>query len=109
MFMCNANVLDFFLEYDRKNVFKGKRVVLEISSKYVNGSIRPLIDSVFCLKNYFGADTEPDKYVDVILGAENLVKRQLRTRAASCGVIRSKIDGYALPCISTRLLAIWGR
>lgn len=69
--MCSANVLEFFIEEISEDEFKGKRV-LEIGSKYVNGSIRPLIERFLCPKNYVGTDIEPGKYVDVVLNVENL-------------------------------------
>lgn len=70
--MCDANVLEFFIEEVSEDEFRGKRI-LEVGSKYVNGSIRPLIERFLNPKNYIGADIEPGKYVDVVLGAENLV------------------------------------
>jgi SAM-dependent methyltransferase len=70
--MCNANVLEFFIEEIGEDEFKGKRV-LEIGSRYVNGSVRPFIERFLRPKNYIGVDIEPGKYVDVVLDVENLV------------------------------------
>jgi len=74
MFMCNANIFEFFIEEVRVDEFRDKRV-LEIGSRYVNGSIRPFIEKFLFSYEYIGTDIGPGKYVDVILGAENLVNR----------------------------------
>ncbi|MGB9831432.1 MAG: hypothetical protein ACP5GL_08360 [Infirmifilum sp.] len=47
--MCNAVVLEFFIESVRVEEFKGKRV-LEVGSKYVSDSVRPLIERYCLLK-----------------------------------------------------------
>jgi len=52
---------------------KEKRV-LEVGSKYVNGSVRPLIENFCSTREYVGVDIEPGKFVDVILPAEKLVE-----------------------------------
>jgi hypothetical protein len=52
--------------------FDGKRV-LEVGSKFVNGSVRPLIERFCSPRDYVGVDIEPGKYVDVVLPAEKLV------------------------------------
>lgn len=72
-FMCNVSVIEFFIEEVRMDEFKGKRV-LEVGSKYVNGSIRPLIERFVCPKEYIGVDIEDGKYVDIVLAAENLLE-----------------------------------
>jgi len=41
--MCNVAVIEFFVESVEREEFEGKRV-LEVGSKYVNGSVRPLIE-----------------------------------------------------------------
>ncbi len=48
--------------------------MLEVGSKYVNGSVRPLIEKFCRPKEYVGVDIEPGKYVDVVLPAERLVE-----------------------------------
>ena len=53
--------------------FKGK-VVIEIGSRYVNGSVRPLIEKFCKPKEYIGVDISPGKFVDKIVPAEKLVK-----------------------------------
>jgi len=53
--------------------FNGKRV-LEVGSKFVNGSVRPLIERFCQPKEYIGVDIEPGRYVDVILPAEKLIE-----------------------------------
>jgi SAM-dependent methyltransferase len=69
--MCSANVLEFFIEEAIENEFEGK-TVLEIGSKYVNGSVRPLIEKFLRPGNYVGVDIESGKYVDVVLNVEDL-------------------------------------
>lgn len=69
--MCSANVLEFFIEEVNEDEFKGKRV-LEIGSKYVNGSVRPLVEKFLCPKNYVGVDIESGKFVDLVLDVEDL-------------------------------------
>jgi len=44
--MCNIAIIEFFIDNIKPEEFKGKRV-LEVGSKYVNGSVRPLIEN-FC-------------------------------------------------------------
>jgi len=51
-----------------------KRQVLEVGSKYVNGSVRPLIERFCSPKEYVGVDIEHGKFVDLILPAEKLVE-----------------------------------
>jgi ubiquinone/menaquinone biosynthesis C-methylase UbiE len=71
--MCNVAVIEFFIENIRIEEFKGKRV-LEVGSKYINGSVRPLIKRFASPKEYIGVDIEPGKFVDVVLPAERLVE-----------------------------------
>jgi len=71
--MCNVAVIEFFIEHVRPSEFHGKRV-LEVGSKYVNGSIRPLVERFFKPKEYLGIDIEPGKFVDMVLPAEEIVK-----------------------------------
>ncbi len=71
--MCNVAVLEFFIEYAEAEEFRGKRV-LEVGSRYVNGSVRPLIEKFFQPKEYIGVDIEPGKFVDLILPAEKLLE-----------------------------------
>lgn len=51
---------------------KEKRV-LEIGSRYVSGSARPLIEKFYRPKEYIGVDTEHGKFVDLILSVEDLL------------------------------------
>ena len=44
--MCSVSVIEFFLENINCEEFYGKRVI-EVGSKYVNGSVRPIIEK-FC-------------------------------------------------------------
>jgi SAM-dependent methyltransferase len=71
--MCNVAVIEFFIENVEKEEFEDKRV-LEVGSKYVNGSVRPLIERFCSPKEYVGVDIEPGKFVDLILPAEKLVE-----------------------------------
>ena len=70
--MCNAAVLEFFIESIKAEEFNEKRI-LEVGSKYINGSVRPLIEEFFSPKEYIGVDIEPGKFVDLILPAEKLL------------------------------------
>jgi SAM-dependent methyltransferase len=68
-----VSVLDFFMRYVDCEEFAGKRV-LEVGSKFVNGSVRPLIERFCRPREYVGVDIEAGKYVDVVLPAERLVE-----------------------------------
>jgi len=68
-----VSVIEFFINNIRIEEFKGKRI-LEVGSKYVNGSVRPLIEKFASPKEYIGVDIEPGKYVDILLPAERLVE-----------------------------------
>jgi len=67
----NVPVIEFFIENVGEDEMRGKRV-LEVGSKYVNGSVRPFIERLHP-REYIGVDSEPGKYVDTILPAENIV------------------------------------
>jgi len=69
----NVAVLDFFLRNASCEEFNDKRV-LEVDSKFVNGSIRPLIERFCKPKEYIGIDIEPGKYVDIVLPVEKVVE-----------------------------------
>jgi SAM-dependent methyltransferase len=66
-------VLDFFMRSVDCGEFAGRRV-LEVGSKFVNGSVRPLIERFCRPREYVGVDIEAGKYVDVVLPAERLVE-----------------------------------
>ena len=68
----NVSVLEFFIENTESDEFEGKRVI-EVGSKYVNGSVRLLIEKFLKPKEYIGVDLEKGKFVDVVLDAEKLV------------------------------------
>ncbi|MEM4970743.1 MAG: class I SAM-dependent methyltransferase [Sulfolobales archaeon] len=68
------SVIDFFQEEVFPEHFRGKRV-LEVGSRYVNGSVRPMIQRFLNPSEYIGIDIEPGKYVDLILPAEKIVER----------------------------------
>jgi SAM-dependent methyltransferase len=71
--MCNVAVIEFFIENVERREFEGKRV-LEVGSKYINGSVRPLIERFCSPHEYIGVDVEPGRFVDLILPAEKLVE-----------------------------------
>ena len=71
--MCRVPVLEFFVEHSRVEEFYGKRV-LEVGSKYVNGSVRPVVERFLSPKEYIGIDIEPGKFVDLLLPAEKLLE-----------------------------------
>jgi len=68
----HISVLEFFIENTQKEEFENKRI-LEVGSKYVNGSVRPLIEKFFNPKEYIGVDIEKGKFVDIVCDAEKLV------------------------------------
>lgn len=70
--MCNVTVLEFFIENARAEEFDGKRV-LEVGSRYVNGSVRPFVERFLHPREYIGIDVEPGRYVDLILPAEKML------------------------------------
>lgn len=71
--MCHTSVFEFLIESVNLTDFDGKRV-LEVGSKYVNGSIRPFIETHMKPKEYVGVDIESGRFVDLVLPAEELVK-----------------------------------
>ena len=71
--MCNASGLQFFIETMKPSEFNSKEV-LEVGSRYVNGSIRPLIENFSSPTKYVGVDITPGKMVDVILPAEKVLE-----------------------------------
>jgi hypothetical protein len=68
--MCGIDVIEFFINNIRIEEFKGKRI-LEVGSKYVNGSVRPLIERFCYQKEYVGIDIEAGKFVDIVLPARD--------------------------------------
>ncbi len=68
-----VSVLDFFMRSVDCEEFAGRRG-LEVGSKFVNGSVRPLIERFCRPREYVGVDIETGKYVDVVLPAERLVE-----------------------------------
>mgnify|MGYP001772766067 CR=1 FL=1 len=72
--MCSVSVIEFFLENVDCEEFYGKRVI-EVGSKYVNGSVRPIIEKFCKPKEYIGVDIEEGKFVDVVIPAEKLVDK----------------------------------
>jgi SAM-dependent methyltransferase len=70
--MCHLSILELFIDTSYEEEFRGKRV-LEVGSKYVNGSVRPFIEKYLAPKEYIGVDIESGKYVDHVIEAENIV------------------------------------
>jgi len=68
----NIPVIEFFIENVEEHEIAAKRI-LEVGSKYVNGSVRPLIERLHP-REYIGVDIEPGKYVDTILPAQDLIE-----------------------------------
>ncbi len=71
--MCSVTVYEFFMKYVDVEEFKGKRI-LEVGSRYVNGSVRQLIERFCKPKEYVGIDIESGKFVDLLLPAERLLE-----------------------------------
>jgi len=67
------SVLEFFIENLKKEEINNKKV-LEVGSKYVNGSVRPIIEKFFQPEKYVGIDIEQGKFVDEVLPAEKLIE-----------------------------------
>ncbi|BDR91654.1 methyltransferase domain-containing protein [Vulcanisaeta souniana] len=70
--MCNVAVLEFFHNNTEPGEFLGK-AVLEVGSRYVNGSVRPFIERFLKPRLYVGIDLEPGLFVDVVTPAEFMV------------------------------------
>ena len=71
--MCHLSVIEFFIDHAKVEEFKNKRV-LEVGSKYINGSVRPLIEKFLSPREYIGIDIEPGKFVDLVLPAERILE-----------------------------------
>jgi SAM-dependent methyltransferase len=67
------SVLEFFILNTKPDDFNNKEI-LEIGSKYVNGSVRPFIEGFCKPKLYWGIDIEDGKFVDQVLPVEKLVE-----------------------------------
>ena len=59
------------MENVKKEEFENKKI-LEVGSKYVNGSVRPIVKKFLEPKEYIGVDIENGKYIDVIISTELL-------------------------------------
>ena len=71
--MCHVSVIEFFIDSIDCMEFEGKNI-LEVGAKYVNGSVRPLIEKFCKPDKYVGVDIETGKFVDEVVPAEKLVK-----------------------------------
>lgn len=72
--MCYPSVLEFFISNVDQDEFMDKSVI-EVGSRYVNGSVREFIEKFGRPRRYLGIDSEYGKGVDEVLRAEDLVKR----------------------------------
>ena len=71
--MCHLSVIELFIEHAKVKEFRNKRV-LKVGSKYINGSVRPLIEKFLSPREYIGIDIEPGKFVDLVLPAERILE-----------------------------------
>jgi SAM-dependent methyltransferase len=67
------SVIEWFIKIFNAEEFNGKKV-LEVGSRYVNGSVRPLIERFSHPKEYVGVDIEDGRFVDLILPVEKLME-----------------------------------
>ena len=79
--MCRGLVIEFFFENTTVEEFRGKKV-LEIGSRYVNGSVRPFVERFLMPASYVGIDIEQGRYVR-LGSARGAARLPLRTRTAS--------------------------
>jgi SAM-dependent methyltransferase len=70
---CDFTIIDFFVRNCELNEFRGKRV-LDVGSRFINGSIRPLVEKFLQPCEYVGIDLEPGRYVDKILNVEDMLR-----------------------------------
>ena len=68
------SVLEFFVLNAKPEDFQNKEII-EIGSKYVNGSVRPVIERFCQPKRYWGIDIEGGKFVDQVLSSERLIEQ----------------------------------
>jgi hypothetical protein len=71
-FLRRVLVFEFFVGNVDIGEFEGK-MVLEVESKYVNGSVRPFIKRFLKPREYIGIDIEPGKFIDITVPAEKLL------------------------------------
>ena len=72
--MCDARVLEFFISSTVSEDFNDKRI-LEVGSRYVNGSVRPYVLKISKPRCYIGVDIEDGLLVDIVVPVEKLVER----------------------------------
>jgi SAM-dependent methyltransferase len=70
-----VSIIEWFIEEVAENTeqFRNKRI-LEVGSKYVNGSVRPIIEKFCSPGEYIGIDIEKGYLVDILLPAERLIE-----------------------------------
>jgi SAM-dependent methyltransferase len=71
--MCNVGCIIFGAKNLTKKEIKGKKII-EVGSYNVNGSLRPIIESMNPLE-YVGVDIERGTGVDIVCNAENIVEK----------------------------------
>ncbi|MHA1820163.1 MAG: class I SAM-dependent methyltransferase [Promethearchaeota archaeon] len=71
--MCHSSIVDFFLKVIKPEEFENAEV-LEIGSRDVNGTIRPIIEKFLKIKKYLGIDIAEGKFVDIVLPAEKIAE-----------------------------------
>ena len=75
----HVSVLEFFIENTKSDEFEGKRVI-EVGSKYANGSVRPLIEKFLkpkvsvVIPTYNRADLLPRAISSVL--NQRIIKRE---------------------------------
>jgi len=72
--MCHVSVLKLFISNVKPKEFESKSVI-EVGSRYVNGSVREFIEKFGQPNTCIGVDMEAGKFVDEVLSAENLISR----------------------------------
>lgn len=70
--MCSTEIMEQFVEMFAPDDFYGKSV-LEIGSKDVNGSVRPIVMKFGRPTSYTGVDIEPGRFVDMTVSAEDIL------------------------------------
>ncbi len=70
--MCHAAVYEWVISRLRTEDIRGRRI-LEVGSRYFNGSVRPLIERLAPVASYTGVDIEPGLCVDRVVPAEELL------------------------------------
>jgi SAM-dependent methyltransferase len=74
--MCDPSIIRWFEDLVRVHqVDFNNKSILEVGSKFVNGSVRPIIATLANPLSYLGVDVSEGKYVDMVVPAEKLVEK----------------------------------